>query len=317
MAELTSKPTPKSLDQKSIVGHGDQIQVLERGVGERTSGVFLLNGPQGIGKRKTAKFIAQKFLCTTGEACGVCPPCQQIRTGQSPSVHEIAPEDEMIRVDVVQKLLHSVQLRSLTQKRFVIIDGTEKMNQQAANTLLKTLEEPPEGLYFFLITSQISRVLKTIRSRSQVILFSPLSNEEMHQLFPQMSLQLLHAARGGVNKALELVDTEHQGRVAVCQQYFAEFKQKDFLVADTGWREFMKNKDQFLFLLSAWENLIAEEWKATIAKNTSSEWLEQVFTGLSQIRKGLRYRADDVLQIESLWTKTFRPTTANPSQSAN
>ncbi|MFN7905218.1 MAG: hypothetical protein ACK5P5_08540 [Pseudobdellovibrionaceae bacterium] len=320
MADLKNKAT--ALELKSLVGHSDQVHAICRGVQEKMSASFILSGSDGIGKKKAAIQTAQKFLCVNpsgNQFCGVCPSCKQIFDGQSVSVTIIEPASEMIRVDEIQKLLNSIHLRSLTKKRFVIIDQVEKMNLQAANTILKTLEEPPEGLYFFLITSQISKVLKTIRSRCQIILFQPLDFNEMKQIFPSLSEAAFTHARGQVGKAVDTMDVEHQNRFAQCQQFLNEFFTEDFLMKETGWREFMKNKENFLFLLTAWEELLLEGWKLDLQNDQghaesgghsspksspkSSQKSDQLLSGLLQIRRQMKFRPDDVLQIEGLWTK--------------
>ena len=304
MAELTKKINP--LDRHPLVGHEDQLQVLDRGVSERSSAAFILSGASGIGKRKAALALAEKYLCQNvqnNKSCGHCPVCQQIRAGQSPSVSFLAPVEEMIRVDEVQKLLHSIHLRSLTPKRFVIIDDVEKMNLQAANTILKTLEEPPEGLYFFLLTAQISKVLKTIRSRCQVILFHPLHDDQMRLLFPMTSDEVLEKARGQVGKTQDLTDVEYQQRFAQCQQFLMDFMKDDFLVQDGGWREFIKNKENFLFLMASWEEILLSRWKSKVLSHESGERVDQMLTGMMKIRRQMRFRPDDTLQIESLWTE--------------
>lgn len=303
LAELIKKIN--SLDRHSLVGHEDQLQVLDRGVDERLSAAFILSGASGIGKRKAALQIAEKYLCQNvqmNKSCGQCPSCQQIRAGQSISVSFLAPVDEMIRVDEVQKLLNMIHLRSLTQKRFVIIDDVEKMNLQAANTILKTLEEPPEGLYFFLLTSQISKVLKTIRSRCQVILFHPLHEDQMRSLLPMAEENILEKARGQVGKAQDLTDVDYQSRYIQCQQFLMDFMKDDFLVQDNGWREFVKNRENFLFLMEAWEEILLSRWKSKVLSDESGARVDQMLAGMMKIRRQMRFRPDDTLQIESLWT---------------
>lgn len=304
MAGVRSKN--HSLASPFVVGHADQIRVLNQNVLQRSSASFLLSGPAGIGKRKTAMQIAQTHLCQSPQQnvfCGGCRSCQQLQAGHSVSVHIMEPEDEMIRVDEVQKLLNVIHLRSLTAKRFVVIDAVEKMNLQAANTLLKTLEEPPEGLFFFLVTSQISRVLKTIRSRSQVVLFHPLHESELRAIFPHVSHELIVQARGQASKAVDLMDADHRSRFDQCQQYLDDFFKEDFVLMDNGWREFMKNKDHFLFLLNAWEDILVRRWKQALETGQESAMYSRMLSGLAQIRRQMRFRPDDVLQIESLWTQ--------------
>ncbi len=304
------KTEKNSNNSSFVVGHQDQMRVLSQNLYQRSSASLLLSGLSGIGKRKAAMQIAQTQLCHSPVEnlyCGVCPSCQQVRLGHSVSLHFLEPEDELIRVDDVQKLLSIIHLRSLTMKRFVVIDAVEKMNLQAANTILKTLEEPPEGLYFFLITSQISRVLKTIRSRSQVILFHPLQGEELQTIFPDAPPELIQQARGQASKAADLIDDSYRSRLEQCQHYLDDFFKEDFVLLDNGWREFMKNKDHFLFMIGAWEEILLRRWKAAVESNLEASIYGRILSGLSRIRRQMRFRPDDILQIESLWAQLKNP----------
>lgn len=165
----------------SVLGHQKQIhhlqQSLENGKLAPTS---LFCGPSGIGKKLVAMAMAQDLLCERGPlACGECASCLRVARGQHESLMLVLPEKNLIKIEQSRAILDFLSFKSLTPNRVIIIDEVESLNPQAANSLLKILEEPSEGTYFFLIALSGAHVLSTIRSRCQVTQFLPLPLEEM------------------------------------------------------------------------------------------------------------------------------------------
>lgn len=142
---------------------------------------LILSGPEGIGKKKIARALLQELNCDKVEACGECASCLKIEKAADVFLHEIELQNDKIKIEAVRDILQFTSLKSWVTHRFVILNHVEKITAQAANALLKVLEEPPEGLHFIFITSNLSQVLPTLRSRCQVIGFSPLSDEILQQ----------------------------------------------------------------------------------------------------------------------------------------
>ncbi len=139
----------------------------------------LLMGPEGVGKRVLAEWLVRRILCLSpqaGEPCGECRSCQLISTGTHPDLFRVAIPDEKkeIPVDSVRDLSAGLQLTpSLGQRRVGWIEPAEAMNINAANALLKTLEEPPENAWLVLVSHRSDRLPATIRSRCQQIAVRP------------------------------------------------------------------------------------------------------------------------------------------------
>lgn len=144
---------------------------------------LLLTGPRGIGKRALADYLAQALLCeqpsADGSPCGVCASCGYVANSQHPDLRVIEPlqydEDgnaspvDAIVVDRIRELIEFVQLTSHRRgAKLALIYPAETMNTQAANALLKTLEEPPPGTHLLLVSHQPGRLPATILSRCQV-----------------------------------------------------------------------------------------------------------------------------------------------------
>ena len=144
---------------------------------------MLLQGPEGIGKRNFAHALARALLCEasrpSGEPCGTCPGCRYVAAGQHPDLRIVEPldvdGDEIKRVEwiVVDRIRDLNAWAAITSHRggakVALIVPAERMNAAAATALLKTLEEPPPGTHFLLVSHQPGRLPATIASRCQRI----------------------------------------------------------------------------------------------------------------------------------------------------
>ncbi|HEK4018113.1 DNA polymerase III subunit delta' [Pseudomonas aeruginosa] len=132
---------------------------------------YLLYGPAGIGKRALAEHWATQLLCqrpAAAGACGECKACQLLAAGTHPDYFVLEPEEaeKPIRVDQVRDLVgFVVQTAQLGGRKVVLLEPAEAMNVNAANALLKSLEEPSGDTVLLLISHQPSRLLPTIKSR--------------------------------------------------------------------------------------------------------------------------------------------------------
>ncbi|MNZ89160.1 DNA polymerase III subunit delta' [compost metagenome] len=132
---------------------------------------YLLHGPAGIGKRALAERLMARLLCQRPEgldACGQCKSCLLLKAGSHPDNYILEPEeaDKAIKVDQVRELVSFVvQTAQLGGRKVVLIEPAESMNINAANALLKSLEEPSGDTVLLLVSHQVSRLLPTIKSR--------------------------------------------------------------------------------------------------------------------------------------------------------
>ncbi|MCQ4267192.1 DNA polymerase III subunit delta' [Pseudomonas stutzeri] len=132
---------------------------------------YLLHGPRGIGKRLLAEQFAASLLCqnpSAAGACGRCKACQLLAAHTHPDYYVLEPEDvdKAIRVDQVRDLVGFVtQTAQLGGRKMVLLEPVEAMNLNAANALLKSLEEPSGETILLLVSHQPSRLLPTIKSR--------------------------------------------------------------------------------------------------------------------------------------------------------
>ena len=140
---------------------------------------YLLVGPQDSGKTQTAIKLAQLVNCEGPEPgpCGQCAVCLKIESGNHPDVHILGGDDrESIKIEDIRFLLGRAQLKSYEARTKVfIIRDIELMTPDAANALLKTLEEPAANTLMILTTSVLEANLDTIKSRCHIVKFLPAS----------------------------------------------------------------------------------------------------------------------------------------------
>lgn len=151
---------------------------LDRVAQDRLGHALLISGAEGVGKRRLADGMAAHRLCLApGEtACGTCRSCQLMRSGAHPELFRVEPRDgkRIISVDQIRELGSSLALSTtISPRKLVVIAPAEAMNVNAANALLKSLEEPQGETVILLVSHDVSRLPVTIRSRCQALVVSP------------------------------------------------------------------------------------------------------------------------------------------------
>lgn len=179
---------------------------------------YLLTGAKGIGKRELAMWIAQGIFCQEnhqGQPCLVCSECQRIQNEQHPDVVMIAPQGLSIKVDQIRYLKAEFSKSGVESKRKIfIIEDAEKMTVNAANSLLKFLEEPSGEVTAFLLTSHLNQILPTIVSRCQLVEVPALTKEQLKAKltatgnFTKNQVQLLSQLTDSEQAAQELGSKE-------------------------------------------------------------------------------------------------------------
>lgn len=169
-----------------IIGHTTPIHWLQRAVKTHQVGhAYLFAGDPAIGKRSTAIRFIQALSCEQTvpygipDSCGTCRACRHILVETHPDYLCIRPEQDQssnpqIKIERIREIDHHVVYRPLSGLRKVcLIDDADRMTSNAANALLKTLEEPPDHSLFILVTGRPTALPATIRSRCFRINFSP------------------------------------------------------------------------------------------------------------------------------------------------
>jgi DNA polymerase-3 subunit delta' len=200
-----------------IAGHDGQVAMLRTMLtAGRVPHALLFTGPAGIGKMLAARALAAALLCGGGrdEACGACQPCRLAEQGAHPDLIVLTADGASLKIDQIRALQHEAALAPYYGvARVFIVEDADRLTTQAANSLLKILEEPPAGTVFILTAVSQYALLPTIVSRCRVFAFRPLA--------PDVLANLLKG-RGATAAAAEVAARLSGGRVAEALALLAE-----------------------------------------------------------------------------------------------
>ena len=202
--------------KQPIIGHQQIIEQFHYVIASnRVAGAYLFAGSANVGKETVALHFAKSINCRTPDegACGTCLSCRKADDGNHPDLQIIRPSGAWTKIDQIRELQKRIIYRPLegVQKVYILTEA-ERMNLEAANCLLKTLEEPPAKSVLILLTTNLDALLPTIRSRCQIITFHPLPIPELAgYLMKRFDIEETQAfsistlAGGAVGKALSLL----------------------------------------------------------------------------------------------------------------
>ncbi len=236
----------------TIIGNNRIKQDLRETVKNGTiSHSYLFMGQDGIGKVMFAREFAKLVLCLSeNNGCDICSSCIKFNSGNNPDYIELEPEGNAIKISQVRKMQEDIYQKPIvSNKKVIIINDSDKMTEEAQNSLLKTLEEPPEYIVIILIASNENKLLNTIKSRCLKISFSSLSKEEIMDYInkntvPMPSGNILDACNGSlgmltkINESLEqyveidtvtnkFINGQINNIVEMINQYDVLYKSKD------------------------------------------------------------------------------------------
>ncbi len=179
---------------------------------------LLFTGISGIGKRTTARLFSEACNCEAltsgvsrkrldGILCCRCRSCRKIKSGNHPDIIHIKPSGNIIKIAQIRDLLHTLSMKPYEAKmRVVTISEAQNLNLEAANALLKVLEEPPEQTIIILTALNTANLLPTIVSRCQEIRFGPISRKNL--------MKLLHDERGTETEAARIIAAMANGSIS-------------------------------------------------------------------------------------------------------
>jgi len=290
---------------------------------ERLFHIYLFSGPRGSLKMDAALYLANLVLCDNGGMCGECAECKALDRFSNPHLFIVKPDGEAIKKEQVEDLEHEFAYASDHVRMFIIQD-IDKATLSAANTLLKFLEDLPNNCYGVLTTEAINKVIPTIRSRSQIVTFNPISSDVVSssliskgieeekakvisKITNNLSLAIKYTKDAFLEKAINLVKT--------ISDKIEE--------SDNGYLEFVKNS-QFLYSADRDSNRIFLDMLAMI-QSDKINWLinrkeKMVFTSLEytnivlhkdvelkilEIILKFRERVDSYANIDMIYTEMF------------
>ena len=223
-----------------IIGHEQLIAHLQSAiVMDKVSHAYIINGPKDSGKMMLAQAFAMALQCETSiqkreqmaglpreelhpeiiaEPCMKCHSCKQALGNNQPDIIYLTHEkpNTISVADIREQINHDIEIKPYSSKyKVYIVDEAEKMNQQAQNALLKTIEEPPAYAVILLLTTNADAFLPTIRSRCVMLDVKPVNDEKIREFLmkrrqiPDYKAEVCAAfARGNVGRAMNLASSE-------------------------------------------------------------------------------------------------------------
>jgi len=198
-----------------ITGHEKEKDIFRNIIEkDKLHHAYIFSGREGSGKKLFAKELARGVVCDNQSFLEPCPcrQCTVLKNGTHPDIHML--EESPIKIEAARAISADAFMSPLSSKKKVyIIDNAHTFTREAANAVLKSLEEPPADTHFFLITDKYDQILPTIRSRCINIMFSSLTNEEVEKVLLAMghigedTERLSQLSSGSVSYALFLMET--------------------------------------------------------------------------------------------------------------
>jgi len=262
-----------------VIGHPRAVELLDNSLKrERLSHAYLFVGPAHVGKMTLAVSLAQALNCEAEDPpCGECQACRRIEAGKHADVQVIGLTYDRnaagrlrteISIDQIRELQHTASLPPYEgRKKVFIIDGAECLNMEAANCLLKTLEEPPSYVLLILLAVNDRVLLPTIVSRCQRIELGPLSCDlvertliEREGIAPEKARVLARLCGGGIGWAFsasaeERLLQEHAERATELLDFLTVSFEERFAYAAQLASQFGRNRQAVTEVLDLWLSL--------------------------------------------------------------
>jgi DNA polymerase III subunit delta' len=353
--------SPITLD--TFLGNASAVEILKRAIEQdRLPHAMIFAGPSGVGKCTLALLVAQYLNCLapTGKGacgncsvckrimaiiqsrylqcevlkegfCGHCPSCR-IRTKCHPDIRLVEPEKTTISIEQVRGLIGEIAFQPMEARyRVVILDPAEQMRPEAHNSLLKTLEEPASRTIIILVTTNPYMLLETIRSRSRILHFGEIPQDQIEQYLVRHEGKSVEDARlaaalskGSLANAMEFNTNEYK---EIRQQAFhfvlLLLNRGRFAEASVVAAQVSKDKQFFHLWMDSVSALLQDIYYAGVAtervsqrdllakieeqsRKASHAVLVKAIKGMSKLRSELQYNVNRQIALEVLFLNLTR-----------
>jgi len=319
---------------QNIVGHEQIINHLKSAMKlNKISHAYIFSGDKGSGKKTLANAFAKMLLCEgEGEKpCGKCRSCSQAESGNHPDIIRIIHEkpNTVSIDDIREQLVGDIQIKPYQSKyKVYIVPDAEKMNVQAQNALLKTIEEPPAYAVILFLTTNASSFLPTILSRCVTLNMKPVPDEEVrrylmeHVEIPDYQADIAVAfAQGNIGKAVQLANSEYFNEIKASAVHLLKnipkYDLSDINAAVKAIEDYKLDIQDYLDILAIWyrdvlyfkatkdaDGVIFKDQIQYIREQThhgSYEGMEQILTSLQKAKERLNANVNFDLTMELLF----------------
>lgn len=303
-----------------IIGHKKQLELIEQDIKSgNLAHAYLFAGPSSVGKFAIARRFVNILQCPNN-LCNECPTCKQLKGGNHPDTVVLKEMDESIKIEQIRDIISRLQMTKQAKYKILLIKGAERLTPEAANCLLKTLEEPPPNTLIIMTTSNIREILPTIISRVRLLKFTAYSQkfleEKLTEMYPDKDpdivKQVSSLAIGKSGKAIKLL-TNSELLASYLNMYnvlceFLEDKPvyKKFQVVEEILSE---KKDPYEFL-DIFTHLVRSRLHQGIAVDTleqdKKEHLLNLLSEIQETRSLLKRNINARLALETLALKAFK-----------
>ncbi|WP_338787889.1 DNA polymerase III subunit delta' [Metabacillus sp. FJAT-53654] len=224
---------------------------------QRLAHAYLFEGKRGTGKKDIGILLAKSFFCENLQdykPCESCKNCKRIQSGNHPDVHIVEPDGLSIKKGQIQALQEEFSKSGVeSNKKLYMIIHADKMTVNAANSLLKFLEEPNANTIAILMTEQYHKILNTILSRCQLLSFQPLQPKSIEEALIESSIPkhlaaLVSQLTNDTEAAIEIAQDDWfaQGRLKVIKLYEIVVNRKGQapIYVHTDWMSHFNDKDK-------------------------------------------------------------------------
>jgi DNA polymerase-3 subunit delta' len=348
----------------NFIGNTRAVEILRRAIEQdRLPHAMIFAGPAGIGKCTFALLVAQTINClspTKNGACGNCSVCKRImaviesrhlkcqtlkgegfcgscpnckiRTKRHPDIRLVEPEKTTISIDQVRDLINEIAFQPLEARyRVVILDPAEQMRTEAHNSLLKTLEEPQSRTIIILVTTNPYMLLETIRSRSRILHFGEIPQEQIERHLVAYHGRTVEEARlaaalsgGSLAAALDF-NTEEYKEIREQAFHFVTLilKRGKFADASTMAVQVTKDKQYFQLWIESASALLQDIYYAGLAPERVGQrdllikleelsqavpraTIVRVLDGIRKLKSELQYNVNRQIAIEAMFVDIMR-----------
>lgn len=302
-------------------------RILQNSINKgRISHAYMIQGARGTGKEEIAVLLAKVLFCeqlSGTEPCNQCSACRRIDSRNHPDVHWIEPEGQSIKLDQIRHLQKEFTYSGVeSDQKVYIIKGAETLTTNAANRILKFLEEPSRKTTAIMLTENGQAMLPTIRSRCQLIELKPLSSTFFQKQLAESGVsesnaKLLSALTNNLDEALSMNQDEAfaQARKLVLQliENLTSAHDDAYLFIHQQWLPFFKERNEqelgLDFLLLAFKDLLYSHFgneEKMVMFQPGDARLEKASLSFSEVK--LLKNMNAVLQAKRLLKQNVQPT---------